>query len=462
LKFRDYQFLGRDWILDRERCAVWAKPGMGKTALTLAAIAALVLTGEVRRVLIVAPKRVAEDVWRDEMRKWPEFHRVLGNVTCMVGDPKRRLRALKSKNASVYTINFENLPWLEHVLQGQWPFDMVVVDESSKLRGFRTKGGTQRAAVLGRHGYTKTRRFVELTGTPAANNLAALWGQIWFLDAGQRLGLTFEAFKERWFRETQTGPDGAGSQLRPTPVALEQISERLSDIALTLDPRDWFDVKEPIYTRIPVTLPDAARRVYDDLEKKMFAELLDGTELMAFSASAKTMKSLQAACGAVYTDPEAKEWTEIHKAKIEALIDLTEEYPEPMIVAYHFKPDRARILKAIPGSVDLATPRGMAAFKAGDVQVGVGHPDSMGHGVDGLQHVCAAAVFFGHWWDAELREQFIDRIGPMRQLQAGLDKPVMVYDIVAADTIDELVVATHNSKQSVQDALMGYAKQRKK
>lgn len=461
MELREYQELGRAWITQKERCAIWAKPGMGKTALTLSAIADLVLVGDVERVLVVAPKRVAEDVWRDEVRKWPALHAVIGDVSCIVGTPKQRLAALRRRGVVVYTVNFENLPWLEGMLRQTWPFDMVVVDESSKLRGFRTKQGTKRAAVLGRYGYTKTRRFVELTGTPAANSLAALWGQLWFLDAGERLGLTYEAFTERWFRSTNTGPDGAGSRLEPTPIALEQISNRVSDLCLTLDPRDWFDLRKPIETKIEVTLPPAARKIYDDVERQMFAELESGVDLLAFSAGAKTMKSLQVANGAVYPSPDSREWEEVHKAKIEALLDLIDEQPDPMIVAYHFKPDRERLLATIPGAVDLATKEGLARFKAGEATVGIGHPDSIGHGIDGLQYVCATVVFFAHWWDAESREQIIERVGPMRQLQAGFDRPVMIYDIVAKDTIDELVVGRHQSKQSIQQVLLDAAKQRR-
>lgn len=461
MELREYQEIGRAWITSKERCAIWAKPGMGKTALTLAAIADLVLAGDVQRVLVVAPKRVAEDVWRDEIRKWPAVHRVLGDAACMVGTPRQRLAALRRKGAIVYTINFENLPWLETTLRRTWPFDMVVVDEASKLRGFRTRQGTKRAAVLGRYGYTHTRRFVELTGTPAANNLAALWGQAWFLDAGERLGLTFEAFSERWFRSIDTGPGGSGSKLEPTPIALDQISERMSDLCLTLDPKDWFDMREPIETRIEVKIPAAARKVYDDVEKKMFAELESGSEIQAFSAGAKTMKTLQVASGTVYTDPERRTWEELHRAKLDALLDLIDEQPDPMLVGYLFRSDRARLLANIPGAVDLATPEGMAAFKAGNAQVGIAHPASVGHGIDGLQHVCSTVCFYSNDWDAELREQFIDRVGPMRQLQAGLDRPVMVYDIIAVDTIDELVVARHKTKQSIQSLLLDAAKQRR-
>ena len=450
MKLRAYQSIAREHVTLAPRCALWAKPGMGKTAATLFALADLLLTGDARRVLVIAPVRVARDVWTDEVRKWPELAPVVGTIVPIVGTVEQRRRALRVQSP-IHTINYENIPWLVEEMGGLWWFDTVVADESSKLRGFRTKQGTKRAHALGQFAHTKVERFIQLTGTPAANSLTALWGQMWFLDGGQRLGRTFEAFKERWFFNIG---DPAHGNLSPLPYAHEQITEALRDICLTLDPKDWFDLREPVYTRVPVKLPPKAATIYKTFKREMYAALaLD--EVKAFNAGAKTMKCLQLANGAVYTDPEATKWEEVHTAKLEALEEIIEETSDSaVLVAYQFKPDRARILKAFPKAVDISTPAGMAAFKAGYAPIGVAHPASVGHGVDGLQHVCNSLVFFGHWWDCEEREQIIERVGPMRQMQAGNDRPLFLYDLVAEGTVDEQVMARHETKREVQDLLM--------
>ena len=423
---------------------------MGKTGSTLLALGDLFLTGDSERVLVIAPKRVAKDVWTEELPRWPGLAEVIGPIVPIVGTAKQRESALRIP-AKVHTIAYDNLPWLAETLGDKWPYDTVVADEASKLRGFRLRQGTKRARVLGRYAHTHIRRFYELTGTPAANSLTALWGQAYFLDGGKRLGSSFEAFKQRWF---QSFGDPARAELTPLPFAFDQITEALADICLTIDPKDWFDLREPVYTRVSVKMPPAAEKIYAGFKREMYAALADG-EVKAFSAAAKTIKCLQLANGAVYTDPDATQWSEVHTAKLEALEEIVEETTDSAVLAvYQFIPDRTRILKAFPGSVDLATPRGMAAFKAGDAQVGVAHPASVGHGVDGLQNVCNSIAFLGHWWDSELREQIIERVGPMRQMQAGLDRPLHLYDIVTEGTIDDVVMARHETKREVQDLLL--------
>lgn len=447
---RAYQSIARSFFTELPRAALWAKPGMGKTGSTLLALADLLLVGDVHCVLVVAPRRVAADVWREELPRWPGLAEVIGPIIPIIGTAAQRKRAM-SVRAKVYTINYENLPWLVEALGDRWPFDTVVADESSKLRGFRLKQGTKRARALAPFAHTKVRRFYELTGTPAANSLVALWGQVWFLDGGARLGHSFEAFKDRWF---YTAGDPAHGNHVPLPFAQEQITEVLSDICLTLDPRDWFDLREPVYTRVAVKMPPQAEKIYKTFKREMYAALAAG-EVKAFNAGAKTMKCLQLANGAVYTDPEATRWEEVHTAKLEALEDIVEETTDSAVLAvYQFVPDKERILRAFPGSVDLATPRGMAAFKAGGARLGVGQPASIGHGVDGLQEVCNSIVFVGHWWDAEEREQIIERVGPMRQHQSGKDRPLFLYDIVAEGTVDEQVMLRHETKREVQDLLM--------
>lgn len=449
MRLREYQTIGRQFFDRLPRCALWALPGAGKTATVLHALADLMLVGEVERTLVTAPMRVARDVWTDEVAKWPEVEPIVGRIVPIVGTPAERRRALATP-AAVHTVNYETLPWLINETRHAWPFDTVVADEASKLRSFRVKQGGKRAHALGSFAHTKVRRFWELTGTPSANSLAALWGQAWFLDGGQRLGRSFEAFQQRWF--TYEGDKGR-SALVPLPFAQEQITEALRDICLTIDPKDWFDLREPIYTRVPVKLPAAARDVYRKLQKELFAELRSG-RVTAFNAAAKSSKLRQIASGNVYLDEREGAWETVHTAKLEALEDLLAELNEPAVVAYAFVSDRLALLARLPGAVDLATSEGLRRFKAGHAQVGIAHPQSLGHGVDGLQRVCRTTIFYSSEWDHEGRLQLLERTGPTRQHQAGLNRNVLVYDLIAAGTVDEAILGRHGSKASIQQALL--------
>jgi SNF2 family DNA or RNA helicase len=219
---------------------------------------------------------------------------------------------------------------------------------------------------------------------------------------------------------------------------------------------------------VKVDLPPKVRRLYRDMEREMFIALA-GHEVEAVNAASKTIKCLQLANGAVYVDPaagsdshpKAREFVEVHDRKLEALGDIIGDAGGmPVLVAYQFKSDLARLLKAFPQGRHLKTEQDEDDFKAGRIPVLFAHPASAGHGIDGFQDVTNIIVFFGQWWDLELRDQIIGRIGPVRQLQSGLDRPVFVYDIVAEDTVDELVLARHDTKRSVQDLLLESMKRR--
>ncbi len=448
---RPYQQLALAHLLEVPRCALWAGMGMGKTVSTLNALDILFLTDSTP-ALVVAPKRVAKRVWPKESQKWEHLRDI--EVRPILGTAAERKAALRDTNANVFTINYENLPWL--LDQNFRPFSTIVADESTKLKGFRLKQGTQRARALGRVAHTKAKRFIELTGTPAPNGLIDLWGQAWFLDAGQRLGRTFGGFTDRWFQSVP-GTDGY-QQMRPLKHAQAEIEDRLRDLCLTLDPRDYFDIRDPVAHVVEVDLPHRARELYQRFERELFMEL-DGYDVEAFNAASKSMKCLQLANGAVYTEGEA--WSEVHDAKIDALEDIIEEAAGmPVLVAYQFKSDLARLRRAFPRGRWLADEAEFDQFLTGDYPVGFAHPASMGHGVDGLQDVTNIVAFFGHWWDLELRQQMIERIGPVRQIQSGHDRLVHVYDIVAVDTIDEQVVERHVTKAAVQDLLLAAMKRR--
>ncbi len=454
---REYQQPVIDHILDVSRGAVWAGMGMGKTVSALTALDILELT-EPGPALVLAPLRVAASTWPDEAKKWAHLTNV--EVSAVVGTPEERRAALK-RPATIYTTNYDNLPWLVEHFGAKWPFRKVVADESTKLKSFRLRQGGVRAQSLARVAHCKVDRFIELTGTPSPNGLPDLWGQAWFLDKGVRLGLSFEAFKSRWFQSIQVGADRHATRLDPLPFAQEQIEDRMRDLCLSLDARDYFDISEPIVNVIRVELPAKARRLYKDMEREMFLALECGTEVEAFNAASKTIKCLQLANGAIYTDDTCNAFAEIHDAKLQALEDVIEEAAGmPVLVAYHFKSDLARLQRAFPKGRTLdKDPQTIRDWNAGKIPVLFAHPASAGHGLN-LQDGGNILAFFGHWWDLEQFQQIIERIGPTRQAQAGHDRPVFIHHIVAADTMDELVIARRESKREVQDILLEAMKRR--
>jgi SNF2 family DNA or RNA helicase len=448
---RPYQHLIIDHIIDTPRCAVWAGMGTGKTVAALTALECLQMV-EDGPVLIVAPLRVATTTWPSEVLKWTHLRGM--NVSVITGTEKERTAAVRAP-AYIYTTNYEQLVWLVAYWGDRWPYKTVVMDESTKVKSFRLRQGGKRAQALGSIAHTRINRLIELTGTPASNGLKDLWGQLWFVDAGTRLGRTFTGFDQRWFR---TGFDGFSKV--PLPGAQNEIQDRLRDVCLTIDAKDWFDLREPIINDIMVDLPPKARKQYREMEDAMYTEM-EGVELEAFSAAARTMKCLQLANGAAYTEEGCAHWKETHRVKIEALESIVEEAGGmPVLVAYHFKSDLARLLKAFPQGRHLdKNPSTIADWNAGKIPVLFAHPASAGHGLN-LQDGGNIIVYFSVMWNLEEHLQIIERIGPTRQLQAGYDRPVFVHRILARDTVDELVLERLTTKRRVQDVLLDSMKRR--
>lgn len=452
---REYQSIMIDFSEDVNRCALWAGMGMGKTSSMLTSIDRRLMQGASHPTLVLAPLLVAKTTWPDEARKWQHLKNI--RVVPVVGTEAQRRKAL-GIDASVYTTNYEQLPWLVEYFGERWPFKHVVADESTRLKSFRTRQGGKRARALGQVAHTKIKYFTELTGTPSPNGLIDLWGQLWMVDGGQRLGRTFSAFKDRWFR---TNYDGTP---RPFEHSEAQIHEAIKDVCLTINPKDWFDLREPIVRNIYVDLPVVARARYREMEKKLFTEIED-REVNAANSAVKTQKLLQLANGAVYVDPLAesdddprsREFKEVHDVKLQALESIIAEASGmPVLVAYHFKSDLARLQKAFPKGVHLSQKNSAGIqrdWNAGKISPMFAHPQSAGHGLN-LQDGGNILVYYGHDWNLEHRQQIFERIGPMRQLQSGYERPTFIYNIVARDTVDELVIARTETKAAVQDILL--------
>lgn len=456
----EYQTMIIEHIHEHERCAVWAGLGMGKSASTLFALDALYEFGiETAPTLVIAPLRVAQSTWPDETSKWSNLRNI--EVSPIVGTPGQRIVAM-NKDVSVYTINYESLPWLidwhKHNPQ-PWPFKTVVADEATKLKSYRTRQGGQRAAKLAEVAHKKVRRFIELTGTPAPNGLKDLWGQLFFVDGGERLGRSFSAFEKRWF-QLERGGGGFGN-IKPLPHANEEIQGLLKDVCITVRPEDYFDIAKPIVRDIPVKLPQAAMVQYKKMEREMFATINEHP-IEAFNAGARTQKCLQLANGAVYTDDQSN-WTESHDVKLQALDEIVEEAAGmPVLVAYNFKSDLVRLQKAFPKAKVLdKNPNVIKDWNAGKIPMLLAHPASAGHGLN-LQDGGNILVYFGLNWNMEEHDQILERIGPMRQKQAGHKRAVFVYRIIAKDTIDEDVLERLTSKRDVQDILLDAMKRKRK
>ena len=319
-----------------------------------------------------------------------------------------------------------------------------MADEVTRLKSFRLRQGAKRAQALSKVVHGEGTRFIGLTGTPSPNGLKDLWGQTHFYDRGARLGHSYTDFLERWFYK-----DYAGT-VQPLPFAQHQIQERLKDICLTVE---GLPVDQPITNKIYVELPPAARRQYNDMEKEMFAQIADhGIE--AANAAVRTQKCLQIANGAAYTDDQGN-WTPVHDAKLEALDSVIEEANgAPVLVAYNFRSDLTRLLQRYPQARVLdKNPSTIHEWNAGKIPILLAHPASAGHGLN-LAEGGNILAFFSINWSLEEHLQIIERVGPMRQAQAGLKRPVFVHLILAAGTVDDMVLDRLAGKRSVQEILL--------
>jgi len=467
LALRPYQKLAVTHILENKKCALFMGMGLGKTVSVLTALDFLSLVDDPWPALIIAPKLVAESVWPEEIKKWKQLsHLTVRPLT--ENATLRRIALFDPRPAEIYTINYENIKWLEDSLAGRtWPFKTIICDESTKLKGFRLRQGGLRTRVLGRM-RPLVDRWINLTGTPASNGLVDLWGQTWFLDEGQRLGLSYTAFRDRWFQAYRISEHTMGT--RPTQYAGDEIHSRLKDICLAIDAKDWFDLKDPIVNDLYVDLTPSAWRIYKEMQTKLYAELKDNRTALATNGAAKSQKLLQIANGAVYLDPlvyddeqpRSLEWQEVHDVKLQALDRVIEEAAgAPVLVAYQFRSDLIRLQKKFPQGKCLqgAGAKLIKDWNAGNIPILFAHPQSAGHGLN-LQDGGNIIVFFGFWWSREQYAQIIERLGPVRQAQAGHDRPVFIHRIIGRNTIDGDVIDRLEGKKAVEDALIAALKRK--
>jgi SNF2 family DNA or RNA helicase len=452
-----YQTLMTEHTLAHRRGNRYAGMGMGKTVASLTAIDAMNVEEGTELTLVLGPLRVIESTWPRECAKWHHLTEI--EFQPITGPREQRLRALKA-DANVFGVNYENVPWLiREYADRRWPFRRVIADESRRLSNFRIKQGGKRSASLASVAHQEVGMWSNLTGTPAPKGLVDLWGPQWFVDRGASLGRTYTAFVQRWFSKAW---DGYG--VDPKESAQAQIQDAIRSTTIALDPKDWFDLEEPIVRNIKVDLPPEARRRYREMEKQMFTELTTpsgnrGVE--ALNAAAKSMKCLQIASGSVWVDTAAKLVSEVHEAKLDALDSLLSEAGGmPLLVVYQWVPSKDALLRRFPKFKFYDGKQSTEDnWNAGRYPGMVIHPQSGGHGLN-LQYGSNITVHYDQWWDLETYQQVNERLGPVRQLQSGLNRNSWVYHLLASDTVDEDVLVRRETKREVQDILLDAMKRR--
>lgn len=433
-----YQEAAIQWVLDRPASGLFLGMGMGKTVITLTAIEELIYDWlEVRKVLVIAPLRVARDTWAREAAKWD--HLLHLRVSVVLGDAHARLTALE-RPADIYVINRDNVPWLCETLHS-WPFDMVVIDELSSFKSASSQRFKALRKVRGR-----IRRIVGLTGTPAPNGLIDLWPQIYLLDKGERLGKTLGAYRSRYF-----APDRANGHIvysyRLLPGSAEAIQQRLADLCMSLRKEDYLDLPGQIYEPVEITPPPELLQQYRAFARdRILAAAGEDGQIVALNAASLTGKLLQYANGAVYTEDGSVRL--VHDLKLDALQDLVEAANgEPMLVFYAYKHDRDRIKRRIPCR-ELVTSEDIEAWNRQEIPVALAHPASVGHGLN-LQGGGHIIIWFGLTWSLELYQQANERLN-----RPGQTHVCRIYHLILKGTHDERVLAALASKDTSQRALI--------
>lgn len=437
----EYQHKAVRFIKDKKRCLLLLSMGLGKTVSTLTAISDLKDSFAVNKVLVIAPLRVANTVWEQEASNWEHLRHL--RVSVCTGSASKRLSALHY-DADIYVINRENVVWLLEHYKGKPPFDCVVVDESSSFKN----PSSQRFKAL-RKMLPVTEYMILLTGTPSPNGLMDVWSQTYLVDFGMSLGRTITSYRQRFFDKDYFG---FGYEIKDG--SSDKIHELMKPYTLSMQAEDYLELPDsiPIYQK--VQMPAKAVRDYAEFEKELFIEL-EGAEVEAMSAAVLANKLLQYANGALYVD-EFGAWEQVHDAKIDALKEIVEDNDgETMLVAYNFKSDLARLLKAFPDAVVLdKSAETVSRWNSGEIKMLLAHPASAGHGLN-LQRGGSLAVWFGLTWSLELYQQFNARLHRQGQL-----KPVRIVHIVSEGTIDETVIKAIDSKESVQNLLLNALKEK--
>lgn len=444
----EYQKYCIDRMITDDKLGLMLDMGLGKTIITLTAIQDLIYNRfQVNKVLIVAPKKVAEATWTDEVAKWEHLN--LLRTSLVLGSSSKRIKAL-AKNADIYIINRENVVWLVEYYKNEWPFDMVVLDEWSSFKNHQAKRFKALKWVR-----NKMKRVVGLTGTPTPNGLIDLWAQLYLLDQGERLEKTIGKFRERYFEPGQRNRTTIFNY-EAKDGSNDAIHDKISDICISMKAEDYLELPDVIYETVPVVLDPKAKKAYDELEKKMILEL-DDEDITVTSAAALSNKLQQLANGALYGENRAV--FEIHDCKLEMFLELIEQLNgKPALVFYNFQHDLSRIQKALEKS-DLKvrllkTPQDQLDWNNKQIDILLAHPASAAYGLN-LQAGGNHVIWFGLNWSLELYQQANKRLHRQGQMEK-----VIIHHLVTKDTRDEDVLAALESKGDIQEELLNSLKVR--
>lgn len=451
MKFKpwNYQQYAINHVIDNSASGLFLDMGMGKTVSTLTAIDDLILLGEVNKVLVIAPLRVAEDTWSTEVDKWDHLKHL--RISKILGSKKQREEAINTE-ADIYVTNRENVDWLVTECFNSWIWDMVVIDELSSFKSSKAK---RFRALKKVRPYFK--RIVGLTGTPAPNSLIDLWPQIYLLDGGQRLGKTITGYKERYFKPgRRNGYVVYNWELKEGSE--EAIQNKISDICISMSAKDYLDIPERIDNRVEITLPVRVMDTYRQLEKDLVLEIGE-EDITAANAAVLTNKLLQLANGAIYS--EDKEVVRIHDEKLDRLEEIIDTANgKPVLVFYNFKHDYDRISAMLTkNKIDhqtLNTSEDIKKWNNGEIQVALLHPASAGHGLN-LQYGGNIIVWFGLTWSLELYQQANARLH-----RQGQKETVIIHHLIVKGTVDEDVMNALANKEVNQNMLLEAVKARLK
>lgn len=434
-------------VIEQKKVGLFLDMGLGKTVITLTAVKDLIYDYfEVRRVLVIAPKRVAEDTWTREHRKWDHLRDL--TVEIVNGTPQQRSEALE-KDADVYVIGRDNVSWLVDKLGPLFPsvFDMVVIDELSSFKNPQAK----RFKALRKH-IRSIPRVVALTGTPSPNGLMDLWAEIYLLDQGYRLGRTLGSYREAYFYPGVSNGHVVYKWLLQKG-AEEAIQKKLADLCVSMSASDYLQLPERIDNVVPVRLSAKELALYKELEREQILQLEDDHTVVALNAAAVMNKLLQMANGCVYSDGGAV--SKIHDKKLEALEEIIETTDEPVLVFYSFRHDLTRITTELQDASELRGPDDIKAWNEGRTRVLLAHPASVGYGLN-LQEGGHVIVWYGLTWSLELYQQANARL-----YRQGQTKPVIIHHLVAEGTVDEQVMRALQTKDLSQAALLAALKERR-
>lgn len=433
----EYQRRASEFIESHKACALLLDMGLGKTAIALTSIRRLMDKGEVRKTLIVAPLRVAQTTWPGEIAKWDHLSGISYRVA--TGGERQRAKALSDK-ADVYIINRENLDWLISSSGLPFDYDMVVLDELSSFKSHRAK----RFKALSRVRW-KVKRIVGLTGTPSSNGLMDLWAEYRLLDQGERLGRYITHYRERYFDPDKRSMSVVFSW-KPKPFAEEAIYDAVRDITISMKCTDYLRMPPLTNNYVEAEMDQGELELYKTMKREMIVEVVGEGEIDAANAAVLAGKLLQMANGAVYG--EDGRTIRIHDRKLDALEDLVEAANgKPVLVAYWYRHDLARIRERIPCR-EILTERDIEDWNEGRIAVGLVHPASCSMGLN-LQQGGSTLIWFGLTWSLELYEQTNARL--WRQ---GQREGVVIHHIVTKGTMDERVLSALDGKRGTQDALL--------